>query len=97
VYETSAIHGLSLSRLLVSAAAAPAAATAAAVVALLLVLQEILSNTTEKCTSDRSQESVSGLLAKEVAAESTASSAEKTTIRLGHWWGIGIVVWSVGL
>jgi len=65
-------------------------------VVLLLVLQEIFSNATEQSTSNRSQEAMASLFAQEVATEGTASSTKETTITLGHWRSVWVIVRSVG-
>jgi len=58
--------------ILVSASTStPAAATAATLVLLLLILQEILRNTAEDGTSDRAQETMTGLFPQVVATKAT--------------------------
>src|ERR1700712_69863 len=77
-------------------ASAPTASTAGVLV-LLLVLQEIFSDAAEQGTSDGSQKTVAGFLAKKMATEGTASGAEETTITLGHGRSRRIVVWGLGV
>jgi len=84
------------SSLVPAPASTPAAATTATVL-LLFVFQEVLRDGTKDGTSNRAQETMSGLLSEKVATKATSNGAEETAITFGHGRGIGIVVGGVGV
>ena len=64
---------------------------------LLLVLGEIFSDRAQDSTADSSEETMTCLLAQEVASEATADGTQKTSIGFVHGRSVGVVVWSIGV
>lgn len=62
---------------------------------LLLVLEQILGEIAHDGTTDRSKESVTRLLTKKVACDTTANGAEEAAVGFGHWGCVGVVVRSI--
>jgi len=58
----------------------------------LLLLQEVFSETASDCTTKRAEDSMALLAAKVVTCETAADCAKKTSVLLGHWRGIRVIV-----
>jgi len=59
---------------------------------ILLLLQEIFGETASDCTTKCAKDAMTLLATKVVTCETAADCAKKTSVLLGHWRGIGVIV-----